>query len=126
MRHRHGYNKLGMKSAHRRAVLRNMATSLLLEERIKTTVPRAKELRRVVDRMITLGKRGDLHARRQASGFLFNDAATSKVFSELAQRFKDRPGGYTRILRRNPRLGDGADLATIELVDYSKESEDKA
>jgi len=95
-----------------------MATSLVLQERINTTLPKAKELRRIVERMVTLGKRGDLHARRQTSDYLFDDEATKKLFSELAQRFKDRQGGYTRILRRTPRHGDGAAIATIEFVDY--------
>jgi len=100
-------------------MLRNMATSLVLHERIETTVPKAKELRGIVDRMITLGKRGDLHARRQAAGYLFNDDAVSKVFGDLAERFKNRPGGYTRILKKGFRFGDGADMAFLELVDYA-------
>jgi large subunit ribosomal protein L17 len=100
-------------------MLRNMATSLVLHERIETTVPKAKELRGIVDRMITLGKRGDLHARRQAAGYLFNDEAVIKVFGDLAERFKNRPGGYTRILKKGFRFGDGADMALLELVDRS-------
>jgi large subunit ribosomal protein L17 len=96
-----------------------MATSLVLHERIETTVPKAKELRGIVDRMITLGKRGDLHARRQAAGYLFNDEAVIKVFGDLAERFKNRPGGYTRILKKGFRFGDGADMALLELVDRS-------
>lgn len=119
MRHLNGYRKLGRESSHRRAMLRNMATSLVLHERIETTVPKAKELRGIVDRMITLGKRGDLHARRQAAGYLFNDDAVSKVFGDLAERFKNRPGGYTRILKKGFRFGDGADMAFLELVDYA-------
>lgn len=119
MRHGNSHRRLGMKSSHRRAVLRNMTTSLLLHERINTTLGRAKELRRLVDQMITLGKRGDLHARRQAASFLFNDEATAKVFDSLAKRFKDRPGGFTRILKTAPRRGDAAEVATIELVDYT-------
>lgn len=118
MRHGHGYRKLGRVSSHRRAMLRNMATSLLVHERIETTVPKAKELRSIVDKMITLGKRGDLHARRQAASYLFSDEAVKKVFSDLASRFKDRPGGYTRILKKGYRFGDGADMAFLELVDY--------
>jgi large subunit ribosomal protein L17 len=98
-----------------------MATSLVLEERINTTLPKAKELRGVVEKMISLGKRGDLHARRQAAAYLFDDEAVSKVFSKLATRFKDRPGGYTRILRRGMRRGDNAEMAIVELVDYSAE-----
>ncbi len=118
MRHGHGYRKLGRVSSHRRSMLRNMATSLLVHERIETTVPKAKELRSIVDKMITLGKRGDLHARRQAASYLFSDEAVKKVFSDLASRFKDRPGGYTRILKKGYRFGDGADMAFLELVDY--------
>jgi large subunit ribosomal protein L17 len=100
-------------------MLRNMATSLVLHERIETTVPKAKELRGIVDKMITLGKRGDLHARRQAASYLFSDEAVKKVFAELAPRFKDRPGGYTRILKKGYRFGDGADMAFLELVDFT-------
>ena len=121
MRHLGGYRKLGRKSAHRRALLRNMATSLVLHERINTTLPKAKELRGVVEKMISLGKRGDLHARRQAASYFFDDEAVSKVFSSLATRFKERTGGYTRILRRGMRRGDNAEMAILELVDYSME-----
>ncbi len=99
-------------------MLRNMATSLLMHERIETTVPKAKELRGIVERMITLGKHGDLHSRRQAAAYLFDDDVVKKVFSDLASRFKSRPGGYTRILKTGFRFGDGADLALLELVDY--------
>lgn len=123
MRHLHGYRKLGRVSSHRRAMLRNMATSLLKHERIETTVPKAKELRGIVERMITLGKRGDLHARRQAASYLFDDETVRKVFSDLAGRFKDRPGGYTRIIKKGFRFGDGADMALLELVDYSDKQE---
>ena len=119
MRHLNGYRKLGRKSAHRRAMLRNMATSLVLHERIDTTVQKAKEVRSVVEKMITLGKRGDLHARRMAAGYLFDDEAVKKLFDGLAGRFKDRSGGYTRILKRGVRVGDSAELATLELVDRS-------
>lgn len=120
MRHRCKFKQLGRVPAHRTAMLRNMATSLVIEERISTTLQKAKAVRSVVERMITLGKRGDLHARRQAAGFFFDDDATKKVFSELASRFKDRPGGYTRIFRTGPRVGDRANLAIIELVDSQK------
>ena len=118
MRHQHGYRKLGRESSHRRAMFRNMATSLLMHERIETTLPKAKELRGIVEKMITLGKRGDLHARRNAASYLFNDEAVHKVFSDLASRFATRPGGYTRILKKGFRFGDGADMAFLELVDY--------
>lgn len=118
MRHINGYRKLGRVSSHRRAMFRNMATSLLIHERIETTVPKAKELRSIVEKMITLGKHGDLHSRRLAASYLFDDEAVKKVFSEIAPRFKDRSGGYTRILRKGPRFGDGAEMAFLELVDY--------
>ncbi len=117
MRHLHGYRKLGRVSSHRQAMFRNMATSLVMQERINTTLPKAKELRGIVERLITLGKRGDLHARRLAASYFFDDEAVKKVFSSLAARFKDRPGGYTRILRCGTRFGDGAKLAIIELLD---------
>jgi large subunit ribosomal protein L17 len=107
-------------------MLRNMATSLVLEERINTTLPKAKELRGVVERLITLGKRGDLHARRQAASYFFNDEAVRKVFSELAERYKVRPGGYTRILRTGERAGDCATIAMIELVDRPLVKAEKA
>ena len=125
MRHKHGYRSLGRDSSHRRATLRNMATSLVLFERINTTLQKAKEIRRIVEKMVTLGKRGDLHARRQAADYLFDDSATDKVFSDLAKRFKDRSGGYTRILKRSPRFGDGAQQAIIEFVDYDFGTETK-
>jgi large subunit ribosomal protein L17 len=118
MRHKNGYRKLGRDSAHRRALLRNLATALVQNERISTTLPKAKELRSVVEQIITLGKKGELHHRRQAASYLFEKSAVSKVFGELAERFKERSGGYTRILRRGVRFGDGAKLATLEFVDH--------
>lgn len=118
MRHKHGYRKLGVDGAHRKAMLRNLATSLITHERIITTVPRAKELRKVVERMITLGKKGELHQRRAAAGYLFEKDAVAKVFGDLAARFKDRKGGYTRILKTGVRSGDNASMALIELVDF--------
>lgn len=118
MRHKHGYRKLGVDGAHRKAMLRNLATSLITHERIITTVPRAKELRRVVEKMITLGKKGELHNRRAAAGYLFEKDAVAKVFGDLATRFKDRKGGYTRILKTGNRAGDNASMALIELVDF--------
>ena len=102
-----------------------MATSLVLHERIDTTLQKAKEVRSVVEKMITLGKRGDLHARRQAGSYLFDDAAVAKLFEGLATRFKDRNGGYTRILKKGFRVGDSADLATLELVDFVAKVEGK-
>jgi large subunit ribosomal protein L17 len=117
MRHRNAGRKLGRTSAHRTALLRNMVTSLLEHERIETTDAKAKELRRVADRMITLGKRGDLHARRQALRVVRSDEVTSKLFGPLAERYKTRPGGYTRILKLRTRPGDAAPVSIIELVD---------
>ncbi len=122
MRHGHGYRKLGRESSHRRAMLRNLATSLINNESITTTLPRAKELRGVVEKMVTLGKKGGLHQRRQADSYLFDRKAVSKVFDDLAPRFKDRPGGYLRILRRGVRFGDGSKMATIQFVDFEPKS----
>jgi large subunit ribosomal protein L17 len=117
MRHRNAGRKLGRTSAHRSALLRNMVTSLLEHERIETTDAKAKELRRVADKMITLGKRGDLHARRQAAAVIRSKEVTSKLFSTLAERYRERPGGYTRILKLRTRIGDAAPISLIELVD---------
>ena len=116
---RHGFSgrRLNRTSTHRQAMLQNMAVSLLTHEQIKTTLPKAKELRRVADRMVSLGKRGDLHARRQAASYLQDDAAVIKLFSSLAERFKDRAGGYTRVLKAGFRHGDNAAMAFIEFVD---------
>ncbi|HOK49037.1 MAG TPA: 50S ribosomal protein L17 [Sedimentibacter sp.] len=110
------HRKLGFKSDHRVAMLRNMTADLIMYGRIRTTVTRAKELRRVAERIITLGKRGDLHARRQALAYLYDKEAVYKLFEEVAPKYKDRNGGYTRILRLGPRRGDGAEMAIIELV----------
>ena len=117
MRHRKGGRKLGRTSAHRKAMLRNMVTSLLDVERVETTDAKAKEVRRLAERMITLGKRGNLHARRQALSVIRSRGVTAKVFDELATRFKDRPGGYTRIMKLGSRAGDAAPVSIIELVD---------
>lgn len=116
MRHLKSGRKLGRTTAHRRALLRNMVTSLLEHERIKTTDAKAKELRRVAERMITLGKRGDLHARRQALAYIKSKDVVAKLFSELAERFQDRQGGYTRIVKIGFRAGDAARMSIIELV----------
>lgn len=129
MRHRLSGRKLGRTSTHRMAMLSNMTVSLLRHEQIITTLPKAKELRGVAERMITLGKRGGLHARRQADSFLQDDVVVRKVFSVLADRYKARPGGYTRVLKAGFRQGDNAPLAVIELVDRdpaAKGAEDKA
>ena len=117
MRHRHGYRKLNRTHSHRKAMFSNMAASLLIHEQITTTLPKAKELRRIADKMITLGKKGSLHARRQAAAYLRDDEVLAKLFDTLAERYKDRPGGYTRVLKAGFRYGDSAPMAVIELVD---------
>ena len=108
--------KLGRTTPHRRAMLRNLTTDLLREGRIETTVTRAKETRRMAEKMITLGKRGDLHARRQALAYIFDETVVTKLFEEIAPNYAERQGGYTRILKMGPRRGDGAEMAIIELV----------
>ena len=117
MRHRWAHRKLNRTSSHRKAMLANMASALIKHEQITTTLPKAKELRSVVDKLITLGKRGDLHARRQAAAQLPDDAMVVKLFEALAERYADRQGGYTRVLRAGHRHGDAADMAVIELID---------
>lgn len=117
MRHNKSGKRLGRNSSHRAAMLRNMVTSLIEHEKITTTDSRAKELRKVVDRMITLGKRGDLHARRQALSVIRDSKIVAKLFDVVALRYKERPGGYTRILKLGARTGDKASLAIIELVE---------
>ena len=125
-----GYRKLGRTSSQRKAMLRDLATDLIVNERIQITETRAKELRSVVEKMITLGKRGDLHARRQAAAFIRRELATTtdaegneqtvfalqKLFDDVAPRYADRQGGYTRIMKVGPRRGDGAPVVVIELV----------
>ena len=117
MRHRKSGRKLNRTSSHRKALMRNMVTSLLDHERIETTDAKAKELRGLADRMITLGKRGDLHARRQALSVIRSKEVTAKLFDELAERFRDRPGGYTRVIKVGNRVGDAAPVSIIELVE---------
>lgn len=121
MRHRKTGRKLGRVSSHRDAMMRNMVTSVLEHERIVTTVPKAKEARRVVDQMITLGKRGDLHARRQAMSYVRSKSVVAKLFDELSTQYAERQGGYTRIVRTGVRAGDAAPMAILELVDYKDE-----
>src|SRR4051812_5071627 len=116
MRHKVAGYKLGRTTSHRRSLLRNMATSLIIEERIETTIPKAKALKPIVEKMITLGKRGDLAARRQAIAYLMTDEAVNKLFDTVGPRFGDRNGGYTRIIRSGWQKGDGADKAFIELL----------
>lgn len=119
-----GYRKLGRTSAQRKAMLRDLTTDLIINERIETTETRAKELRSVVEKMITLGKRGDLHARRQAASWVrhkvanaeTNQDAVQKLFADIAPRYAERQGGYTRIMKLGPRRGDGAPMVIIELV----------
>jgi len=117
MRHLKQRRKLGRTTAHRKALLRNLATALLEHERIITTEPKAKELRRVADKLVTLGKRGNLHARRQALQTVRSNSVVQKLFNEIAPRFAERQGGYTRIVRLGYRPGDAAAMAVIELVD---------
>lgn len=127
MRHGLGLRKLNRTSAHRQAMLRNMMNSLLQHEAIKTTVPKAKELRRVVEPMITLGKTDTVANRRLAFARLRDDANVAKLFNDLGPRFQARPGGYTRILKMGYRVGDNAPMAFVELVDRVEASdEDKA
>ena len=116
MRHLKSGRQLSRNSSHRWALIRNLITALLREEKIKTTDPKAKELRRWVDRVITLGKRGDLHARRQAAAIIFDKTVVKKLFDTIGPRFKDRPGGFTRIIKLGVRHGDAAQMALIELV----------
>ncbi|MCW0234533.1 MAG: 50S ribosomal protein L17 [Ferrovibrio sp.] len=117
MRHRNAGRKLNKTSAHRRAMFGNMAASLIKHEQITTTLPKAKELKPLIDKLITLGKRGDLHARRQALSFLPEKAAVDKLFSTLNTRYADRKGGYSRVLKAGFRYGDAAPMAVVELVD---------
>jgi len=114
--------KLNRTSAHRKAMLRNMAAALVKHEQIKTTLPKAKELKPYLDKLITLGKRGGLHARRQALSVLGDRALTAKLFDTLAPRYAERNGGYTRVLKLGPRYGDAAPMAFIELVDRDEDA----
>ncbi len=111
-----GYRKLGRSSAHRKAMLRNLVTDLLREGRITTTDTRAKEARRQAEKMITLAKRGDLHARRQVLAYVYDESVVTKLFDEIAPKYEDRQGGYTRILKLGPRRGDNAEMVFLELV----------
>lgn len=122
MRHGMSGRKLNRTSSHRKALLSNMANALIKHEQIKTTLPKAKELRPVVEKLVTLGKRGNLHARRQAFAMLRDNGMTSKLFDALASRYADRPGGYTRVLKAGYRYGDAAPMAVIEFVDRDPEA----
>lgn len=116
MRHRNYGRKLSRNTSHRRSLLRNLVTSLIIEERIETTLAKAKAARGIAEEMITLGKKGDLHARRLAAAYVLSAPAVKKLFEELAPRFTSRTGGYTRIVHTGFRKGDGADTAVLELV----------
>ncbi len=122
MRHRKAGRKLNRTSTHRSALFANMANALIKHEQIVTTLPKAKELRRVVDRLITLAKRGDLHARRQAFARVRDEDMVSKLFETLGPRYAERPGGYTRVLKAGFRYGDSAPMAVIELVDRDEDA----
>ena len=120
MRHRKAGRRLGRDSAHRRALYRNLVTDLLRYERISTTDAKAREIRPIAEKLITLGRRGDLHARRQALRYIYDRYVVEKLFDDIAPRMADRPGGYLRITRLEPRKGDGARMAVIETVDYQE------
>lgn len=125
MRHRIKGKKLNRTSTHRKAMLANMSVSLIMHEQIFTTVPKAKSVKPVVEKLITLGKRGDLHARRQALAYLPSKEAVQKLFSVIANRYANRNGGYTRILKAGFRTGDAAPMAMIELVERDQSAKDR-
>ena len=129
MRHGKSGRKLNRTSSHRKAMFANMAASLIKHEQIVTTLPKAKEMKPIIDKLITLGKRGDLHARRQAISQIRDTAMVAKLFDTLGERYKDRNGGYSRVLKAGFRYGDNAPMAVIELVDRDPEArgaEDRA
>jgi large subunit ribosomal protein L17 len=122
VRHRRSGRKLGRDASHRKALYANLASALIEHGRIKTTAAKAKEVKPIAEQMITLGKRGGVHARRQALKYLRSQDVVHKLFSEVAPRFADRPGGYTRIIRIGPRSGDAAEMVYLELVDFLPEA----
>jgi large subunit ribosomal protein L17 len=122
MRHRRSGRKLGRDSAHRKALYANLTSALIEHGRIRTTVAKAKEVRPIAEQMITLGRRGDLASRRRAIGYLRSHEIVHKLFAEVAPRFADRPGGYSRIVKLGPRQGDGAEMVYLELVDHVPEA----
>jgi len=126
MRHKVAGWKLGRNTAHRRSLLRNLVTSIILEERIETTVPKAKAMRPIVEKMITLGKRGTVHARRQAAAYLMTPESVDRLFATVAPRYAARQGGYLRITRLGARKGDAAEMAYIELLGAEHELNEKA
>ena len=119
MRHHRSGKKLGRDSAHRRALYSNLAGALIEHGRIRTTQAKAKAVRPIAERMITLGRRGDLHARRQAMAYLRSQEVVHKLFADVGPRFAERPGGYSRIVKIGPRQGDSADMVYLELVDFT-------
>jgi large subunit ribosomal protein L17 len=125
MRHRNAGFKLGRNTSHRRALLRNLVTSVIIEDRVETTVAKAKAVRPLVEKMITLGKKGDLHSRRQALAFLMTDDSVTRLFETVAPRYGDRQGGYLRIVKTGFQKGDGAEKAFIELLGAEKQIEEK-
>jgi large subunit ribosomal protein L17 len=126
MRHRKSGRRLGRTTSHKEAMFRNMVTSVFEHERIVTTTPKAKEVRKVVDKMITLAKRGDLHAKRQALSFIRSRDVVAKLFGEISEQFADRNGGYTRIIQTGQRRGDAAPMAILELVTYTEDMGDES
>ena len=125
MRHRNGGFKLGRNTSHRRAMLRNLVTSIILNDRVETTITKCKASRPLVEKMITLGKKGDVHARRQALAYLMTDEAVGRLFSVVSPRYATRPGGYLRIVRTGARKGDAAEMAVIELLGAEQELDEK-
>ena len=126
MRHRKQGRGLSRSPSHRKAMLSNLAASVLDAERVRTTTAKAKEVRRLVERLITFGKRNDLHARRQVLRVIRNESVVAKLFGPLADRYADRPGGYTRIVRIGHRQGDAADMSILELIDRDGAAEEQA
>ncbi len=126
MRHRNAGFKLGRNTSHRRAMLRNLVTSIILMDRVETTITKCKATRPLVEKMITLGKRGDVHARRQALSYLMTPESVDRLFNVVAPRYSTRPGGYCRIIRVGPRKGDAAEMAFIELLGAEQELNEKA
>jgi large subunit ribosomal protein L17 len=125
MRHRKAGNKLGRNPSHRRALLRNLVTSVLIEDRVETTLAKAKAIRPLVEKMITLGKKGDVHSRRQALAYMMTDESVTRLFATVAPRYGDRNGGYLRIIHTGFRKGDGGEKAVIELLGAEQELGEK-
>jgi large subunit ribosomal protein L17 len=126
MRHRNGGFKLGRNTSHRRALLRNLVTSVILNDRIHTTITKAKASKPIVEKMITLGKNGSVHARRQALAYMMTPESVDRLFAIVAPRYETRPGGYSRIIRTGPRQGDSAEMAYIELLGSETELSEKS